>query len=212
MSDVTYQGIPGVRIPYYDVAGNESGAVRIRKQLQKSADYDDRFVWKQGSKLCLYGLNRKYSDAYCILCEGESDCHTLWYHGFPALGVPGASNWKEERDAYHLNGIKTIYVIIEPDQGGEATRKWLVSSHIRTKAKLIFLHEHKDPSELYLDDPQHFKEQFQAEMDRAESWTDLESAKLKRILNSVWSQCSTKLLPIGSGNHSCKLLHRSPAG
>src|SRR5262249_10306791 len=25
------------------------------------------------------------------------DCHILWYHKIPALGVPGASNWNEAR-------------------------------------------------------------------------------------------------------------------
>ena len=31
-----------------------------------------------------------------VLVEGESDCHTLWHHGVEALGIPGASNFKEE--------------------------------------------------------------------------------------------------------------------
>jgi hypothetical protein len=35
--------------------------------------------------------------------QGESDCHTLWFHGVPALGIPGAANWREERDARHLD-------------------------------------------------------------------------------------------------------------
>ena len=36
---------------------------------------------------------------YSVLVEGESDCHTLWTHGEPAVGVPGANNWNESRDA-----------------------------------------------------------------------------------------------------------------
>ena len=34
-----------------------------------------------------------------VVVEGESDTHTLWNAGFPALGLPGAGNWKEQRDA-----------------------------------------------------------------------------------------------------------------
>ena len=60
-----------------------------------------------------------------MLVEGESDVQTLWYHRVPALGVPGAANWREDRDAQHLEGIETIYVVIEPDAGGEAVKKWL---------------------------------------------------------------------------------------
>lgn len=31
--------------------------------------------------------------------EGESDAQTLWFQGLPALGIPGAASWKEDRDA-----------------------------------------------------------------------------------------------------------------
>ena len=54
-----------------------------------------------------------------MLVEGESDGHTLWFHGIPALGVPGASHWREERDATCFDGIETIFVVVEPDRGGE---------------------------------------------------------------------------------------------
>ena len=118
LSDMAYMGAPAVRIPYHNPDGTE-GPVRFRVALGKSEDVDGRFKWKKGSKPCLYGLERKHADIL-ILCEGESDCHTLWHHGFPALGTPGASNWKEDRDALHFDGCSTIYAIKEPDDGGEA--------------------------------------------------------------------------------------------
>jgi putative DNA primase/helicase len=71
-----------------------------------------------------YGL-RPLEDArkatFVVLVEGESDCHTLWYHEIPALGLPGASNWRDGW-ASHLDGIEKIYAVIESDQGGETTR------------------------------------------------------------------------------------------
>jgi len=57
--------------------------------------------------------------------EGESDCHTLWFHEIPALGIPGASNWRDGWTAY-LEGIEKIYAIIEPDQGGDTLREKLI--------------------------------------------------------------------------------------
>ena len=81
-------------------------------------------------KPCLYGLERKHADTL-ILAEGESDCHTLWHHGFPALGIPGASNWKEDRDALHFDGCSTIYVVREPDQGGDTLMDSLKKSASR---------------------------------------------------------------------------------
>ena len=116
---------PALRIPYYGAQGEEV-SVRLRLALE-----GDRFRWETGTKICLYGQQR-LADArragYVVLVEGESDCHTLWSHGIPALGIPGAGNWREERDAGYLDGIETIYVIIEPDRGGQAVRKWLAQS------------------------------------------------------------------------------------
>lgn len=189
MADITYLEHPAIRIPYYDATGNESGAVRIRKQLEKTDGADDRFAWKKGSKLCLYGLNRKYPETYRIVVEGESDCHTLWHCGLPAIGVPGADNWKEDRDASYFDGVETVYVVIEPDHGGEAVKKWLSKSRIRSRARLISLGEHKDPSELYLSDPQHFKKRFQEAMTQAVPWTALEASEGARIKAEAWGQC-----------------------
>jgi hypothetical protein len=190
LSDITYLDRPAVRMPYYDTSGNESGAVRIRKQLEKTDDGDNRFAWKKGSKLCLYGLNRKYRETYRIAGEGESDCQTLWYNGLAAVGVPGADNWKEERDASYFDDIETIYVVIEPDHGGEAVKKWLSKSRIRTRARLISLGEYKDPSGLYLSDPEHFKERFKEAMNQAIPWTDLEASEGAKVKEEAWAHCS----------------------
>jgi hypothetical protein len=189
LSDIDYLGHPAVRIPYYDTTGKESGAVRIRKNLEKTEGADERFAWKKGSRLSLYGLDRKYREKYRIIVEGESDCQTLWLHGFPAIGVPGADNWKEDRDAPYFDEVDNIYIIIEPDQGGEAVKKWLAKSRIRSKAQLIFLGEHKDPSGLYLADPEHFRDRFQKTMDKAVPWADLEREESDRIKQDAWGQC-----------------------
>jgi hypothetical protein len=58
-----------------------------------------------------------------VLVEGESDCRTLWFHGIPALGMAGAGNWNEARDAGELAGIEHIYVVVEPDAGGQAVQR-----------------------------------------------------------------------------------------
>jgi putative DNA primase/helicase len=142
LSEFTYNHKPALRIPYL-AAGGEELAVRFRIRLE-----GDRFRWKSGSKPCLYGLHRlgeAQEAGHIVLVEGESDCHTLWLHGIPAIGVPGAANWREERDAHHLDGIETIYVVVEGDRGGDALRKWLSRSTIRHRAKLLSLPA-KDPS------------------------------------------------------------------
>ena len=152
LSEFTYDHKPALRIPYFG-AGGEELAVRFRIALD-----GDRFRWKSGTKPCLYGLHRlaeAQKAGQVVLVEGESDCHTLWFHGIPALGIPGATNWREERDARHLDGIETIYVVIEPDRGGDAVREWLSRSTIRHRVKLVSLPT-KDPSALHLQGPTEF--------------------------------------------------------
>src|SRR5258708_11367735 len=101
-----------------------------------------------------------------VLVEGPSDCHTLWYHGIPALGIPGASTWKEDRDASYFEGFDTIYVVIEPDAGGEGVKAWLAKSSIRDRVRLVQLgNPHKDPSELHIAcaaDREQFKAKWEA--------------------------------------------------
>ena len=119
LTEFTYDGKPALRIPYRGTAGEEL-AVRFRIALE-----GDRFRWKAGANRPLWPQTvspRRGRPACVVLVEGESDCHTLWHHGIPALGIPGAANWREERDAHHLDGIETIYVVIEPDRGGKPSR------------------------------------------------------------------------------------------
>jgi hypothetical protein len=171
LSEVTYGLQRALRMPYAGVGGEEL-AVRFRISLE-----GDRFRWKLGTKPCLYGLHRldeARKAGRVVLVEGESDCHTLWHHGIPALGIPGAANWREDRDAGHLDGVETIYVVVEPDRGGDAVREWLSGSTIRHRAKLICLPA-KDPSALHLEGPEEFSQHWEAVCLAATPWTTAEA-------------------------------------
>lgn len=105
---------PYLVMPYRDEAG-QVVATRRRYSLQGKK----RFAWQKGSRPILYGLWRlpeMRRAGWVLLVEGESDCHTAWHYGLPALGVPGASAWKREW-AVHLDGL-SLYVWREPDKGG----------------------------------------------------------------------------------------------
>jgi len=172
LADTRYRGAPAVRIPYRDQAGIEV-AVRFRLGLDKGADEDGRFRWKKGARPCLYGLER-IGDArtagFVVLVEGESDAHTLWHYGIPALGIPGATNWQEPWGAA-LDGIATVYLVVEPDRGGEALRAKLARSRLRDRARLVTLNGAKDPSELHVSDPAAFAEKWEAAVEAAAPWS-----------------------------------------
>jgi hypothetical protein len=130
LEDAKYAGGQAIRIPYVTADGDEQ-AVRFRIAI----DGDDKFRWKKRSKICLYGLTRLRAArerGYAVLVEGESCAHTLWLHNFPALGLPGAVNWKDERDLPAVEGLETLYVVIEPDKGGQAIMDWLKRSALTT--------------------------------------------------------------------------------
>lgn len=185
LTEITHERRTAVRLPYLGESG-ELLAVRFRIALE-----GDRFRWKSGSKPCLYGLHRlgaARKAAMVVLVEGESDCHTLWFHGIPALGVPGAANWREERDAVHLNGIETIYVVVEPDRGGEAVKNWLSRSTIRHRAKILRLPT-KDPSALHLANQDEFKRRWQVACLGAVPWTAEEARASAEARCEAWNSC-----------------------
>jgi hypothetical protein len=185
VSEFTYDHKPALRIPYLG-AGGEELAVRFRIALD-----GDRFRWKSGTKPCLYGLHRlaeAQKAGQVVLVEGESDCHTLWFHGIPALGIPGAANWREGRDAHHLDGIETIYVVVEPDRGGDAVRAWLARSTIRHRAKLVSL-DTKDPSALHLKGPTEFSRCWQVACLGAIPWTAVEAEANAAERTEAWEKC-----------------------
>jgi len=189
LTDIHYVGAPALRIPYRDRAGAEV-AVRIRRTLARVPGPDRRFAWRKGDKPRLYGLDRLGTPEYVVLVEGESDCHTLWFHGIAALGIPGASFWKEERDAPELDCIARIYVVVEPDAGGEAVKAWLERSRIRERVHLVDLGTHQDPSGLHCNDTQGFKQRFDEAIRRATPFADLVAADRSRQCAEAWALCA----------------------
>jgi hypothetical protein len=168
LRQIEWHGKPALRIPYYDVDGIES-CRRVRISMK-----DDRFRWEKGATPILYGLwlLRKMKSQYICVVEGESDYQTLWHHRFAALGLPGASSW-DEAWADLLDPFERIYVTVEPDKGGQTVLKWLGTSKIRERTRLVMLDGVKDVSELYLSDPANFKDAWKAALKAAIPWSEL---------------------------------------
>jgi hypothetical protein len=192
--DAREKGVPVVRIPYLDEAGSER-AIRLRVGLETSQG--PRFKWKLGNQPLPYGLWRMdqvRTAGRVLLVEGESDAQTLWAHGYPAIGLPGASTWKEDWVS-HFDGIDEILVIVEPDGGGEAVKRWLATSPLRERAKLVLMPPEvdgvptKDPSALHILAPDLFTERFDAILDAAIPWHEFEEAEHNRAARHEWDRC-----------------------
>jgi hypothetical protein len=188
LREVYLSGTPAVAIPYRDTDGEELG-VRFRLSI----DSENRFRWRNGSKLSLYGLwqmSKFLEKKYIFIPEGESDSQTLWFHDVPAFGLPGANSWKEEW-AGALDGFERIYVAIEPDKGGEAVLRWLERSKIRDRVRLVKLEGAKDVSELFLADRQGFRSALKAALKAAQAWPEYEKAVMQERNKVLWNQSKT---------------------
>lgn len=185
LSEITYLGAPAVRFPYRGPDGLEA-ATRYR-----IAATGDRFKWKSGSKPFLYGLDKVKFTEPLVLVEGESDTLTLHLHKFNALGLPGASNWKEPRDAAAFSQAPEVYIIIEPDTGGETVLKWLATSAIRQKVKLIRLDGFKDASEMHLAGPEKFRERFESALAAAVPFSKIEAEQRRKEREEAAAACAS---------------------
>lgn len=191
LADASYLSAPAVRQPYLDETGAEV-AVRFRLELAKGDQADRRFRWRKGDKPRLYGLWRLQAmraAGYVVLVEGESDAQTLWFHGIPALGIPGADSWQEDW-APTLDDLATIFVVIEADKGGEAVRAWLGRSRIRDRVRLVELDGVKDPSELHVKDPAAFTDNWGAAVKSAVPWTDRAAQEAAARKQATWRRCA----------------------
>src|SRR5215213_8645462 len=77
--------------------------------------------------------------------------------GSNAVGLPGAGMWNERRDAHHFVSFTTIYLVVEPDKGGESMLRRIGASSIRDRVRLVQLDGFKDPSEMHIADPDKFR-------------------------------------------------------
>jgi hypothetical protein len=172
VTELTRDGVRCLRMPYLDVDGT---VLATRLRLALSGEH--RFRWTSGSKTTLYGwwrLTAAQAAGFVVLVEGESDTQTLWHHDMPAIGIPGAATWKPEWDIA-LMGIDIIYVMIEPDHGGDEVVRWLAKQSWREKVRLVRLDGVKDVTELHLANPGAFDATFQAALDAATPYRDVEA-------------------------------------
>jgi hypothetical protein len=98
------------------------GALAPRQRRRWALAAKDGTAWMAGDgALVPYGLDRldeAREKGELLVVEGETDGLTGWYHNVPTLGLPGADTAKLLESAY-LRAIERIYVVKEPDRGGE---------------------------------------------------------------------------------------------
>src|SRR5437870_3947424 len=114
---ITEQQAGCLQIPYHLPDGTPAPRHRLRTALIARQGSH----WSKGQgEIVPYGLERleeARKAGYLVIVEGESDCWTLWYHHFPALGLPGVEMVSTLKEAY-LADIERLYIMREPDAAG----------------------------------------------------------------------------------------------
>lgn len=168
----------GLRIPYYTPDGTLAPRYRIRTA----------FVAREGSwwnkepgEILPYGLERLEAArqaGFLVLVEGESDCWTLWYQHFPALGLPGAEMASKLKLEY-LAGIDRLYIVQEDAAGEKLVQnvtRLLTAWNWPGTAYVVSLPNAKDTNELHQQDWKGFKDAFQHALDQAQLLYHAEAA------------------------------------
>ena len=169
---LTEQRAGCLQIPYYLPDGTPAPRHRLRTALvAKEGSH-----WSKGSgEIVPYGLERleeARKAGYLVIVEGETDCWTLWFHHFPALGLPGVEMVRTLKEAY-LAGIERLYIVREPDAAGarfvthleQRIHAWKWPG----KAFVVSLSDAKDPNELHKKNWKGFKAAFQQALDCAQT-------------------------------------------
>ncbi len=150
-----------LRIPYLDANGT-----LFRTRLRTALQAKDGSKWdSDGQGLLPYGLWRleeARQARFLVLVEGESDCWALWHHGFPALGLPGATT-ASCLPPEALESLNEVFIHQEPDLAGEGFIKGVTDRlrELRFPGEVnVFCMPDgiKDPADLHVSDPERFKE------------------------------------------------------
>lgn len=137
---------PCVEIPYRNEAGGQTD-VSYRIDLATNGHR-----WKYGAKCTLYGLDNLHAarDAGAVtLVEGVTDSLALDHAGILAIGLPGARSWRDEWAA-DFDRIEQIFLVREPDEGGDALVADIAASPIAERVRVVTMPDGmKDPLDLW---------------------------------------------------------------
>lgn len=108
-----------IAIPYM----TPTGPVALRFRRPPERETGPKYWQPEGSKLTIFNTLALFASEETIaITEGEIDCMTLVQAGIPAVGIPGASAWK---DFYELlfEGYESVVICADNDDQG-AGRKF----------------------------------------------------------------------------------------
>lgn len=134
-------------IPYLTRAGVVNLRFRCLKQhLCKAVDCPKYLPAIDGMESSLFNVNDTFKDSEVIAaCEGELDAISCSVAGMPAVGIPGATQWKKHWRRV-LEDFPTVYAVGDGDSAGAKFNALLMKE---LKAIPIKMREGEDANSEY---------------------------------------------------------------
>ena len=130
-------------IPYI----TPSGVVDLR--FRSIHGEDPKYIGLPGAKTTMFNAQSVLTaDGYICVTEGEIDCiTTVVKTGHPAIGVPGANNWKPHYSKI-LDDYETVIVLADGDNAGSEFAKKIAREVPGTK--ILGLPEGEDVNSIFI--------------------------------------------------------------
>lgn len=138
-----------VVIPY------EDGLGRLRKlRFKPIREHEDRpkTIEYKGGQPHLYAI-RAADNATVYVAEGEPDTMILWQLGFRAVGMPGASQFKDEwRLLFRQPHVERVVLVLDPDKSGLMAAKRVrgLIAEVCEDVRTVRLAKEHDVNDMYL--------------------------------------------------------------
>lgn len=112
VSDEPARGM--LTIPYL----TPSGPVALRFRRPPDKDTGPKYWQPEGSELTVFNVMALFAtDHLMVITEGEIDCMTVNQCGIPAVGIPGASAWKDYYQPL-FEGYDRVIICADNDDTG----------------------------------------------------------------------------------------------
>lgn len=106
-------------LPYFTDAGPINAVMRCIKDHDcKAVDGHGKYIRVPNLGVNLYNVQSYHDAEFICITEGEMDALTFKVMGIPAIGVPGAENWKSHWSAI-FDDFPKVYVFGDGDDAGK---------------------------------------------------------------------------------------------
>jgi len=135
-------------IPYLTDVGPVNMNFRcIQNHNCKEIPHHAKYMKRKGSPTNLYGVqSASWADDWIVVTEGEIDALVWQQIGVPAIGVPGAENWKD-----HWNNVFEDFSRVHLAEDGDDAGKdlWIAMSENLTNVIRMKMPDGEDTNSMF---------------------------------------------------------------